>query len=202
MIDVQNVVSMHRDTVARWHTHPIDNEYDGILKDICQQHQFNFQLWHEEDKARSPDADDSVIAEVKRAIDKFNQQRNDWIEKVDDRITEMLEQKNISPENDARLNSETPGSIIDRMSIMALRIYHMDEQADRTDATPEHLEKVQQRTAICLMQLDDLAACLTRLLDDIFAGRFRHRTYRQMKMYNDPTLNPYLYKAKNRTAAV
>lgn len=202
MIDVQEIVSMHRDTVDRWHSHPISNEYEGMLNDICQQHQFNFQLWHEEDKARSPDADDAVIAEVKRAIDKFNQQRNDWIEKVDDRISETLEQQGVAPAADARLNSETPGSIIDRMSIMSLRIYHMDEQAARSDASPEHLGKVQNRTAICLMQLDDLAACLSQLLDDIFAGRYRHRTYRQMKMYNDPTLNPYLYKAKNRVATV
>ena len=202
MIDVQDILSMHRKTVDHWHDHPIANEFQGILGDICQQHQFNFLLWHEEDKARSTDADDSLIADVKRAIDGYNQQRNDWIEKVDDRITEMLAAKSIEPQTDARLNSETPGSIIDRMSIMALRIYHMDEQLARTDATPEHLEKVQNRMAVCLMQLDDLANCLDQLLKDIFAGRFRHRTYRQMKMYNDPTMNPYLYKAKNRPASV
>lgn len=199
MIKVQKILRLHADTVAAWHQHPIENSYQGFLCDVCKQHSFNFLLWHEEDKARSTDADDSIIANVKRAIDGYNQQRNDWIEKVDDHLSRLVEEYRVEVSQDARLNSETPGSIVDRLSILALRIYHLREQLDRKDATSKHLAKVQQRVAICLLQRDDLAKCLDQLLCDIFSGRYRHRTYRQLKMYNDPTLNPYLY-ANQRAA--
>lgn len=200
MIDVQDLLSMHRKTVDHWHDHPIANEFQGILGDICQQHQFNFLLWHEEDKARSTDADDSLIADVKRAIDGYNQQRNDWIEKVDDFITAMLEERNIAPQQNARLNTETPGSVFDRLSILALRIYHMEEQLGRDDVDQAHLESVEQKIAICRLQQEELSNSLQELLEDIFAGTKRHRTYRQLKMYNDPKLNPYLYAKKKQLA--
>mgnify|MGYP001464710101 CR=1 FL=1 len=140
------------------------------------------------------------IAEVKRNIDGFNQNRNDWIEKIDDYITDQLDELGIKPEADARLNTETPGSVIDRLSILALRIYHMEEQAGREDATDEHREKAQQKLAVCFLQMDNLSQSLQELIDDIYAGKMAHRTYRQFKMYNDPTMNPYLYKAQQRLA--
>ena len=201
MINVEQILELHTDTVALWHQQPIDNPYEGILSDVCQQHSFNYLLWHEEDIARSTAEDDSVIARVKRAIDGYNQNRNDWIERVDDHITRMAENANVSPADDAPMNSETPGSIIDRLSILALRIYHLREQLDRDDVGEEHLEKVQHRIAVCLLQRNDLATALSQLLEDIFAGRKRHRTYRQFKMYNDPTLNPYLYAAQQLKSA-
>ena len=201
MIDVRQITDMHRETVARWHAQEIDNPHDGFLGIACQQHSFNYQLWHEEDIARSPDVGDARIAQVKRAIDRFNQQRNDWIEKLDDAITDLLQQRGVTAADGARLNTETPGSVIDRLSILALRIYHLDEQLQRTDATPQHIEAVQRKLAVCLAQHDDLSTSLAELLEDIFAGRKRHRTYRQFKMYNDPTLNPYLYQAQQRRAS-
>ncbi len=200
-LDVERVLQLHTETVERWHDQPLDNPYEEIYADICQQHQFNFLLWHEEDKARCPAADDAIIAAVKRAIDGYNQQRNDWIERVDDRLTGFLEAYQVEPQETARLNSETPGSIIDRLSIMALRIYHLQEQLERTDATPEHRQKVQERLRICEIQRADLALCLDQLWTDICAGIRRHRTYRQFKMYNDPTMNPYLYRANQQGAA-
>jgi len=200
MIDVQKIVEMQCQTVAQWHTQPIDNPCQGFLADVCKQHSFNYQLWHEEDIARSPAADDSVIARVKRAIDGFNQQRNDWIELVDDHIARMLEENNVQVDATVRINTETPGSVIDRLSILALRIYHLVEQLEREDVQQEHFEKVRHRIAVCKLQQDELSQELQLLLDDMFAGRARHRTYRQLKMYNDATLNPYLYEKQTSAA--
>ena len=200
MIDVSLVTRMQRDTVVRWHGEPVDNPYQGFLEIACQQHAFNFLLWHEEDVARSPDVGDARIAQVKRAIDRYNQQRNDWIEKLDVAIDERLREAGVVAASDASQNTETPGSAFDRLSIIALRIYHLEEQTQRVDATPEHVESVHQKLAVCLIQQDDLATALAELLDDLQAGRKRHRLYRQFKMYNDPTLNPYLYQARQRTA--
>ncbi len=200
MIDVEQITKLQHETVARWHQQDVDNLFDGVYAIACKQHSFNFLLWHEEDIARSPDVGDQRVAAVKRAIDRYNQQRNDWIEKIDDWMSEQLELRTVTPAADAPLNTETPGSVVDRLSIMSLRIYHLEEQAQRSDATPEHIESVKNKLAVCLLQHDDLSNSLSQLLDDIQAGRKRHKTYRQFKMYNDPTLNPYLYRAQERLA--
>lgn len=195
MIQVSEIIQLHEQLVARWHHQAVDNLSAGWLRLVAQQHGYNFLLWHEEDIARSPDVDDARIAQVKRAIDRFNQQRNDGIEQIDDWITEDLQQHQVVPDNAARLNSETPGSVIDRLSILSLRIFHLREQLERADATPEHIRSVQHKLAICQLQRDDLSTALAQLLEGIYAGSMRHRTYRQFKMYNDPTLNPYLYQS-------
>ncbi|MEE3372856.1 MAG: DUF4254 domain-containing protein [Planctomycetota bacterium] len=200
MLDVKAITALHRECVVRWHDEPIDLNTSGVMSIIKTQFSFNFRLWHEEDIARSPDAADERIAQVKRNIDQLNQQRNDWIEKIDDWITETLDAQGIVMPADARLNSETPGSVIDRLSILALRIYHLQEQTERDDVAPEHIATVTQKLAICHHQQQDLANSLQELLEDIFAGRKRHQTYRQFKMYNDPNLNPYLYQSQRRRA--
>lgn len=191
---VADINQLHHDTVARWHTCEPDNAYEGIFGTICQQHQFNYLLWHEEDIARSPDVGDTRIAEVKRAIDGYNQQRNDWIERVDEGLIDMFGSLGVEPADNARLNTETPGSAIDRLSIMSLRVYHLGEHLDRVDVDQEHLETVRQKLARCREQQRDLSQSLVELLDDLLAGRKVLKVYRQMKMYNDPTMNPYLYK--------
>jgi hypothetical protein len=193
---VQQITALQRDTVARWHTAAPDNPYEGLLATVCQQHQFNYLLWHEEDIARSPDVSDRRIAAVKRSIDRYNQQRNDWIEKIDEALVAMLAAGGVVPRSAARLNTESPGSVIDRLSIMALRIYHLDEQLAREDVDEIHRDKVQDRLARCHAQHSDLAQALAELLDDIWSGRKLLKIYRQMKMYNDPTLNPYLYRSR------
>ena len=201
MISVKAITELHATTVQQWHQHQIDNQYEDIMNLVCRQHQQNFKLWHQEDIARSPDVGDSDLARVKRSIDKLNQQRNDLIEKLDDWLLEQLKAQGVKPRLDAKLNTETPGSVIDRLSILSLRIYHMEEQAFRTDATEEHIGKVKSRLEIIYEQHRDLCHSLEELLDDIFAGRKCLKTYRQFKMYNDPTMNPYLYNAAKRPAA-
>ena len=196
MIKVCDITEMQNQMVVRWHEQDVDCPMQGFAATVCKQHSFNFQLWHEEDIARSTDVDDSVIARVKRSIDGFNQQRNDWIEKVDDEITEMVQAANVVTAENAPINTETPGSVFDRLSIMSLRIYHLREQLERTDVDQQHMQSVQKKIAVCLMQSSELQEALQCLLDDIFAGVRRHRTYRQFKMYNDPTLNPFLYQAQ------
>jgi Protein of unknown function (DUF4254) len=192
---VAEVTQLHQETTARWHDCSPDNLYEGLLGNVCQQHQFNYLLWHEEDIARSPDVPDMRIAAVKRAIDRYNQQRNDWIEKIDESLVQALAAESVLPRRDARLNTETPGSAIDRLSIMALRIYHFEEQAARQDIDSAQRATVEERLARCRAQHADLSQSLAELLDDIFTGRKLLKVYRQMKMYNDPTLNPYLYRS-------
>lgn len=194
MIDVAAVTELHWTTVARWHKQAPDNPYEGLLHLVCRQHEQNYRLWHQEDVARSPEVADAQIAAVKRKIDKLNQARNDLIEQVDDRLLEQLAAEGIYPDPTARTNSETPGSIVDRLSILSLRIYHMEEQAARPDADQQHRQKAIAKLAILYEQLEDLSTSLAELLDDVAAGRKRLKVYRQFKMYNDPTLNPYLYK--------
>src|SRR3954466_15062602 len=140
MLSLESITTLHRDCIARWHQQPIDNPYEQFLQIAGEQLSYNYRLWHEEDKARSPTASDTEIAQVKRAIDKLNQQRNDWIEKLDDWITDDLSRGNITPPTSAPQNTETLGSTIDRLSILALRIYHLVEQRDRPETTVEHRE--------------------------------------------------------------
>ena len=193
---VPQITALHRDTVARWHDVEPDNQHDGFLSVVCQQHQYNFLLWHEEDIARSPDVSDRRIAAVKRSIDRYNQQRNDWIEKIDESLIELLGVEGVLPRVDARLNTETPGSATDRLSIMSLRIYHFEEQLAREGVETNHQVKVEERLDRCRLQHADLSQALIELLEDIWCGRKLLKVYRQMKMYNDPTLNPYLYRSR------
>ena len=197
---VDAVNQLHQHTVSRWHSCDPDNPYDGLLSAICQQHRFNFLLWHEEDIARSTDVSDSRIAQVKRAIDTYNQQRNDWIERVDEDLIATFAAAGIQPAENAQVNTETPGSAIDRLSIMALRVYHLDEQLTRKHVDQQHLDTVRERLDRCRVQQQDLSQSLVELLQDLLTGRKMLKVYRQMKMYNDPTLNPYLYQRENKVA--
>lgn len=178
-----------------WHTDPevydtLDVSINPIALELARR---NYLLWHEEDKARRTDVDDSVIAVVKRTIDSLNQRRNDLIEKLDEAILAELKASMHASENDA-INSETPGSIVDRISIMSLKIYHMDEDRSRSDIDEEHRQRSTHRLAVLKLQRNDLYKALDRLLVDYVAGRKIMKLYKQFKMYNDPTLNPELYK--------
>ena len=187
--------------VAEWHVVDPGHHSAELEARICDLHKFNFQLWHEEDIARSPEVTDARIAEVKRNIDRFNQARNDAIEKVDDWLVSELARRGIEPRAGAAAATETPGSAIDRISILELRRFHMREQIDRADATQEHREKAATRMAVLDAQRGHLVAALDPLLAEIFQGQRPLRVFRMMKMYNDPTMNPYLYKARGQAAA-
>jgi hypothetical protein len=154
----------------------------------------NCLLWHEEDKARRTDVDDSAIATVKRAIDSLNQQRNDQIEKLDEMILAALTAQKGETATEL-INSETPGSIVDRISIMSLKVYHMAEDSQRDDIDDEHRKRSLHKLAVLKLQRHDLYVALQQLLDEYLAGRKRMKLYKQFKMYNDPTLNPELYRA-------
>ena len=185
--------------LAFWHTDPeaydsLDVAVNPIALELAYR---NYLLWHEEDKARRTDVDDSVIATVKRAIDRLNQQRNDLIEKLDEAILGELSKIAPDPATEV-INSETPGSIVDRISIMTLKIYHMDEDSRREDIDDEHRRRSQHRLAVLKLQRHDLYGALERLLDDYRAGRKRMKLYKQFKMYNDPSLNPELYRTQHK----
>lgn len=163
---------------------------------IADQHRRNYLLWHEEDTARSPDASDTVIADVKRRIDKLNQERNDRIERIDEFLQRLLIESKIQIPEDAPWNTETPGNSIDRLSIMSLKVFHMREQEEREDASEEHRATCREKRLVLEIQRKDLTTALQQHLDDVFAGRKQVKLYRQFKMYNDPSLNPAIYKAE------
>ncbi len=196
-LDVDTLLTQQLASVTAWHSTPhIPGELGNLANRTVLLNHFNFALWHQEDHARDPLATDSLIATVKRAIDKLNQQRNDMIEKVDEALIEHF--SGIKPQTSARLNSETPGSMVDRLSINALKIYHMEEETTRDTATPEHRAKCSDKLAILRAQRADLGNCLKEILTDLAQGTKYMKVYRQMKMYNDPTLNPVLYAQKSK----
>lgn len=154
-------------------------------------HRYNALLWDEEDKARTPDADPADIALCKRRIDLYNQQRNDAVESFDECLLAALGDPPLA--RGARLHSETVGAMVDRLSILSLKIFHMGIQARRHDAGVAHVSACGAKLDRLLAQRRDLAACLDQLLADLCEGRAYFKLYRQFKMYNDPSLNPYLY---------
>jgi hypothetical protein len=157
-------------------------------------HRCNRLLWDQEDLARRRDVPDAAIAANKRAIDGYNQRRNDAIERLDEALLERVAA--VVPDVDAWHNSETAGSMVDRLSILALKIFQMRAQATRADASVEHRAVCSGKLARLVLQRSDLGGCLDTLLDRAADGRAYWRVYRQFKMYNDAALNPYLYGGK------
>jgi len=153
--------------------------------------------WHLEDIIRLPDINPVEGIQIKRRIDKSNQDRTDMVEKIDDYFLEQF--KRVTPKPVARINSETPAWLLDRMSILMLKIYHMKEQADRKDAGIEHVSKCQIKLNVLLEQKADMQLAFDEMLEDIGSGNRRFKVYRQMKMYNDASLNPILYGSKSRS---
>ena len=184
------ILYTHDQANAAWHTAAAaEAPPDALSGLILAQHRANFDLWHQEDEARSPEASDAQIAQVKRAIDRLNQQRNDLVEQIDQLLFTLAADQNEA----APLHSETPGLIIDRLSILSLKLFHTAEEVDRASATEAHRRRNRDRLAILTQQRNDLAQCLDDLWTQVKAGQRRFRLYRQMKMYNDPDLNPVLY---------
>jgi hypothetical protein len=166
-----------------------------FLDTVLAQHRANFDLWHTEDRARAPHATDRDLAEVKRAIDRLNQRRNDLAEQCDRLLLEAFAALDPTGRSStaAPLHSESPGLMIDRLSILALKIFHTQEEIDRSDAPTGHAERNRRRLALLTEQREDLVACLDHLWSEVLAGSRRFKLYRQLKMYNDPALNPAVY---------
>lgn len=150
--------------------------------------------WHLEDIVRDPEINSEYGMEIKRRIDKSNQHRTDTVEHIDDFYINLF--KDTAPKEGVKINTESPAWVVDRLSILCLKIYHMQEQVNRTDASDEHIQKCQQKLDILLEQQDDLSASFDELLSDYQQGNKRIKVYRQMKMYNDDSLNPVLYSSK------
>ena len=150
--------------------------------------------WHFEDIIRDPHIDPVEALNLKRRIDRSNQDRTDLVEQIDSYFRMIY--NDVKPLADATINTESPAWAVDRLSILALKIYHMKEQVDRSDASDEHIDKCQKKLNVLLEQQVDLGTAIDQLLDDIKAGRKYMKVYRQMKMYNDPSTNPILYANK------
>ena len=176
--------------------HPIDNPYTPGTIDhlLYRKNWIDTVQWHLEDIIRDPAIDLAETLCIKRRIDKSNQDRTDMVEYVDSYLLDKY--KEIVPAPDARLNTETPAWAIDRLSILALKIYHMAREAERTDVDDEHRAACRKKLDVLLSQQVDLSRAIEELIEDIEAGRKYMKTYKQMKMYNDPALNPVLYGQK------
>ena len=173
---------------------PIRNPYerDSIEYSLYMKCWIDTVQWHYEDLIRDPHINPEEALSLKRRIDQSNQDRTDLVENIDAYFRQYY--SNVTPLLDARLNTESPAWAVDRLSILALKIYHMQEQVNRQDATTEHINKCQAKLNVLLEQQTDLSLAIDQLLEDIEAGKKYMKVYRQMKMYNDPTTNPVLYK--------
>jgi len=191
MLNASAIPLLHDQATLQWHdpVRPLLEAATQLEALILQQHRANFDLWHREDEARAPLADGAAMIEIKHAIDSLNQQRNDLVERID--VT-LLKDAPAQPES-APLHSETPGLMIDRLSILALKIFHTAEETHRADASAEHHQRNRERLGLLYEQRNDLAGCLALLWREVLAGQRRFKLYRQLKMYNDPALNPVLY---------
>ncbi len=199
MVSAGEIVALQDRLTRLWHetadrqekSAPEDSANDW-LDLVARQHRANFDLWHIEDEARAPRVSDAELAAVKRRIDRTNQLSNDLAEELDRTMLAWLEARGL-PKAAAPLHSESPGLIIDRLSILALKIYHTREETERKDAPAGHAERNRERLDVLKEQRADLAACLNALWQDTVNGVRCFKLYRQMKMYNDPALNPAIY---------
>ncbi len=187
--DVRGSADLQEQWTAAWHEGATTPKVDPFERLLERVHRANFDLWHEEDRARDPAATAEEIAAVKHSIDRLNQQRNDAVEEIDLYLLGSLgEQRATAP-----LHSETPGMMLDRLSILSLKLFHTRIEAERSSATEGHRSRNRDRAALLSEQRSDLVECLARLLPEIQAGTRRFKLYRQLKMYNDPELNPRIY---------
>jgi hypothetical protein len=190
-IDAASVTAFH-DRQLRNPDWPVfDDAHSGSWTWVAANHRYNGLLWREEDRARRLDVPPAEIAASKRLIDRYNQKRNDAVEALDERL--LAELGRVSRQPGARLSSETAGAMIDRLSILSLKIHHMRAQAQRDEAGADHMHACACKLERLVAQRQDLMSCLDSLLLDARAGRAFFKVYRQFKMYNDTSLNPYLY---------
>ena len=180
----------------------LKDDVDAVIKNPYQSGSIEYSLylkcwidtvqWHLEDIIRDPHINPEEALGLKRRIDRSNQDRTDLVEEIDSYFRQKYNE--VTPLPDARLNTESPAWAVDRLSILALKIWHMQEQTERTDADADHISRCQAKLDVLKEQQVDLSSAIDQLLEDIEAGRKYMKVYRQMKMYNDPSTNPVLYK--------
>jgi hypothetical protein len=202
MLEANDCYTIFQQSIDDYHVHdhvdtPLNNPYptgsfNGLL---YGKNWIDTVQWHLEDIIRVPTIDPVEALKIKRRIDKSNQDRTDMVEKLDDFFLEQF--KNVKAQPGTRINSETPAWLLDRMSILMLKIYHMKQQTERTDVSPEHTKTTNAKLAILMEQKADMQLAYDELIEDIKHGRRRFKVYRQMKMYNDASLNPMLYGSKS-----
>lgn len=191
---IQEITDLHLKSIHSWLQAPIQIQHNGLLQLIEENHAFNFQLWQAEDRARREDKGHTFVYQAKRAIDHFNQQRNNRMEAIDQHIADMI---TLSVDKNCPVHSETPGMIIDRLSILSLKTYFMAVQTTRITADVTHRELCKQKLNILQNQHHQLSQCLRILLQDLILQTRTFRLYHQLKMYNDPNLNPELYSQES-----
>ena len=202
MLSSSKITALQKQLVEQWHQQEIKNDFDDRGKDffffIVENHRYNFQLWHEEDKARREDMGFEYVYHAKRKIDSYNQKRNDFIEKMDRWIVENYCPAEKDFPKNCPFNSETPAMMIDRLSILSLKYYHMIEQTEREDIAKELKQKCLFKVQVIQQQLNDLENCLEIFLQEIKNKQRNFKVYYQFKMYNDANLNPQLYQKSNK----
>ena len=201
MTFTENAYKIFNQAIADYHIKdnidtPINNPFaEGTIENrLYLKCWIDTVQWHFEDIIRDPQIDPAEALVLKRRIDKSNQDRTDLVEQIDSYFREVY--KDVKVQDDARINTESPAWAVDRLSILALKIYHMKEQVERPEASAEHKAKCQAKLNVLLEQQVDLSTAIDQLLEDIEAGRKYMKVYRQMKMYNDPSTNPVLYNQK------
>jgi hypothetical protein len=201
MLSANECYAVFQQSIDDYHRHdnvdtPLKNPYKaGSFEALLYvKNWIDTVQWHLEDIIRLPDIDPAEGILIKRRIDKSNQDRTDTVEKVDDYFLDHF--KHRTPKPGTRINSETPAWLLDRMSILMLKIYHMKEQSERKDASADHIARCQAKLNVLLEQKEDMQLAFDELIEDIEKGNRRFKVYRQMKMYNDASLNPMLYNQK------
>lgn len=196
------IVSLFHSCIAQYHvSDDVDAVYslpfsgNTLQSLLWQKCWIDAVQWHLEDHIRRPDLSNEAIVAIKRRIDASNQKRTDVVEQIDDALAKSF--AGITPLPHARMNSESPAWLLDRLSILCLKIWHMREQTERKEASFEHLELCRNKLAVLLVQETDMCRCFDELIEEVGTGVRYFKVYRQMKMYNDKSLNPALYQAKS-----
>ena len=192
---VSDIATLQRESIIHWKKEGVHLTHDHFLKLVEENHAFNFQLWHAEDRARRDDLGHEMVYLAKREIDHCNQQRNNRMESIDEWCVNAFQP---ASHLQCPVHSETPGMMIDRLSIMALKAYHMGLQATRQEVDSAHREACLSKLHVIEEQQRQLLSCLEDLLQDVINKTRTFRVYHQFKMYNDATLNPELYQNQSQ----
>jgi len=196
---ISKTISIFQQSINDYHqfdcvNHPMQNPYSAGSLEALLYHKnwIDAVQWHLEDIIRNPNIDPVEALKIKRRIDASNQERTDMVEYLDSYFLDLY--KDIKTDANTPLNTETLAWAFDRLSILELKIYHMEQEVKRTDVSAEHIQKCQEKLNVLLQQEIDLSTAIEQLLNDTASGRKKMKVYKQMKMYNDPNLNPVLYK--------